>query len=124
VGAGQIPGQVIGSMDAREVNSISTWLAGIVRRRRLPEKLLVVHQFTENMVRSKPLLRMAPGVALTLNVDGFGSAPDKIAKYDLFAHQRPRAHRGFKLFYREDQGLMSPRDVLRLRPRPELVVYE
>jgi hypothetical protein len=124
VGPGEIPGKVIGSMDAREVNQISSWLASIVRARRLPEKLLVVHQFTENMVHDKQLLRPAPGVALTLNVDGFGTPPDKIAKYRLLAHERSRAHRGFKLFYHEDQGLMSPRDVLRLKPQPELVVYE
>ena len=35
-----------------------------------------------------------------------------------------RFHAGFKLFYHEDTNLMSPRQVLRLRPRPELVVYE
>lgn len=124
VGPGELPGKVIGSMDAREVNQISSWLASIVRARRLPEKLLMVHQFTENMVRDKQLLRQVPGIALTLNVDGFGTAPDKIAKYHLLARERPRTHRGFKLFYHEDQGLMSPRDVLRLKPQPELVVYE
>jgi hypothetical protein len=35
-----------------------------------------------------------------------------------------RFHDGFKLFYHEDTGLMSPAQVLRLRPRPELIVYE
>jgi len=65
-----------------------------------------------------------PGVALVLNVDGFGTAANKISKYDLFASQPPRTHRGFKLFYREDEGLMTPREVMKLRPRPELVVYE
>jgi len=124
VGPAEVPGKVIGSMDAAEVNAIANWLAGIVRARKLPEKLLVVHQFTEDMVRNKAILRQPPGVALTLNADGFGTPANKIAKYDLLAHQPPPAHRGFKLFYREDSGLMGPRDVLRLRPRPELVVYE
>jgi hypothetical protein len=124
VGPGEIPGKVIGSTDAREVNAVSSYLAGIVKARNLPEKMLVVHQFTDNMVRDKQLLQQPPGVALTMNVDGFGAVPEKVAKYRDFAHQRPRAHRGFKLFFHEDPVLMSPREVLRLHPRPELVVYE
>jgi hypothetical protein len=123
---GQIPGKVIGSMDATEVNRVSAYLASIIRARKLPQKLLVVHQFTDNMVQRKELLTQPAGVALTLNVDGFGTEPVKIAKYREFTHA-PAARRfqkGFKLFYREDTGLMTPRQVLRLRPRPSLVVYE
>jgi hypothetical protein len=29
-----------------------------------------------------------------------------------------------KLFYEEDVGLMKPAEVLRLRPAPDVVVYE
>jgi hypothetical protein len=123
---GQIPGKVIGSTDAATVNQVSAYLSAIVRERTLPQKLLVVHQFTDGMIRDKQLLTQHPGVALTLNVDGFGSQPDKIAKYAEFTRTPAarRFHAGFKLFYREDTNLMAPRQVLRLRPRPELVVYE
>jgi hypothetical protein len=124
VGEGEIPGKVIGSMEATEVNAISAWLAEIVRARNLPEKLLVVHQFTDNMIRNKKLLTQPRGIALTLNVDGFGANVVKVAKYRDFARARPRTHHGFKLFYREDPVLMQPREVLRMRPTPELVVYE
>src|SRR3954464_1353226 len=85
---GQIPGKVIGSTDAAEVNQVSAYLSAIVRAKRLPQKLLVVHQFTENMIARKELLRQPPGVALTLNVDGFGDQPNKVAKYNEFS--RPR----------------------------------
>jgi hypothetical protein len=126
VPAGQIPGKVIGSTDAADVNRVSAYVAAIVKARNLPQKLLVVHQFTENMVMRKELLQQPPGVALTLNVDGFGNQADKIAKYREFTHQAAtrRLQSGFKLFFHEDTGLMSPRQVLRLRPRPSLVVYE
>jgi hypothetical protein len=126
VQAGEIPGKVIGSTDATDVNRVSAYLAAIVRERGLPQKLLVVHQFTDNMIRNKQLLEQPAGVALTLNVDGFGDQPNKVAKYRGFTHgpAAPHFHRGFKLFYHEDTRLMSPRQVLRLRPRPELVVYE
>jgi hypothetical protein len=124
VGPAEIPGQVIGSVDAAQVNEVSAYLAAIVREHDLPQKLLVIHQFTEDMITNKEQLSEPPGIALVLNADGFGTAENKIAKYDLFASRPPRAHRGFKLFYREDQGLMSPREVLQLRPKPELIVYE
>jgi hypothetical protein len=126
VPADQIPGKVIGSTDATAVNQVSAYLAAIVKARKLPQKLLVVHQFTENMVMRKELLQQPPGVALTLNVDGFGNQPDKIAKYREFTRQPAvrRLQSGFKLFFHEDTNLMSPRQVLRLRPRPSLVVYE
>jgi hypothetical protein len=123
---GQVPGQVIGSTDAAEVNQVSAYMSSIVRARKLPQKLLVVHQFTNNMIGRKELLTQPPGIALTLNVDGFGDRPNKISKYNEFT--RPpvarRFHAGFKLFYHEDTNLMSPRRVLRLRPRPDFVVYE
>ena len=83
---GQIPGKVIGSTDAADVNRVSAYLAAIVRARKLPQKLLVVHQFTDDMIRRKELLVQPPGVALTLNVDGFGDQPNKVSKYVGFTH--------------------------------------
>ena len=59
-----------------------------------------------------------------LNTDGFGTAPVKAAKYREFARLSGFAFNGFKLFYEEDTNLMSPRQVLRMRPRPSLIVYE
>ncbi len=31
---------------------------------------------------------------------------------------------GFKVFYEEDTNMLSPSEVMRLRPQPEFVVYE
>jgi hypothetical protein len=124
VADGELPGQVIGSVEAEKVNEVADWLSGLVREGDLPEKLLVVHQFTEDMVANRALLREPPGVALTLNVDGFGTVPLKLAKYRDFSKLPPPAHRGFKLFYREDPVLMAPGRVLRMKPQPEFVVYE
>lgn len=121
--AGQVPGQTIGSTDAETVNEVSAYLADIVKRRNLPQKLLLVHQFTDDMIRDKERLRRRPGVALTLNVDGFGDRPNKIGKYRDFTDSR-RFRYGFKLFYREDTNLMTPGAVLDLRPPPDLIVYE
>ena len=64
------------------------------------------------------------GLAMVLNADGFGSRPVKVSKYRAFTRAAPTFHEGFKLFYEEDAGLMTPREVLGLRPAPDVVVYE
>jgi hypothetical protein len=124
VGEGQVPGKVIGSVTAAQVNAVSARLAAIVRDRRLPQKLLLVHQFTPNMVTAKDTLEQPPGVAVTMDVDGFGDRPNKISKYDEFTSGPPRFNDGFKLFYEEDTNLMTPAGVLALTPPPDVVVYE
>jgi hypothetical protein len=123
VAEGQVPGQVIGQVSSREVNATSAWLAQLVAEHGLPEKLFVIHQFTDDMV-DHTKLKLREGLDMVLNVDGFGGREIKIQKYRRFAKQAPDFHLGFKLFYEEDTDLMSPRQVLRLRPRPEIVVYE
>ena len=119
-----LPAQEIGSTDAATVNEVSRWLSGLVRRHDLPQKLLVVHRFTGDMIENEDQLEQHPGVALVVNVDGFGDQPNKISKYHEFTRGKRGRHHGFKLFYREDLNLMKPREVLRLRPEPDLVVYE
>lgn len=124
---GRRPGTVIGTMDASAVNRVQRYLAALVRKHDLPEKLLIVHQFTEDMITNKQRLRRYPGVRLVLNVDGFGGREIKIKKYADFAsftRRRKEFRNGFKLFYKEDTNLLEPRDVLRMRPRPDLVIYE
>jgi hypothetical protein len=76
------------------------------------------------MIANKARLQRHPGVALAINVDGFGDRPNKISKYEMFTRERVRFHDGFKLFYEEDTNLMSPASVLALRPPPDVVVYE
>lgn len=119
---GEIPGQTIGSVKASEVNSVAVWLSGIVRRGRLPQKLMLIHQFTPNMIEQRSTLQRPPGVVPVLNVDGFGSQADKRAKYNELAQRRFPS--GFKLFYHEDTGLFAPPQVMGLRPQPQFVVYE
>jgi hypothetical protein len=120
---GQVPGQVIGRVSAREVNATSAWLAQLVAKHDLPEKLFVIHQFTDDMVPEQQL-KSREGLATVLNVDGFGNQAVKKAKYRDFTRQAPDAFHGFKLFYEEDTDMMRPRQVMRMRPKPVLVVYE
>jgi len=121
---GQVPGSVIGSTDASIVNHVQAYMAQVVKAHDLPQKLLIVHRFTTGMIQNARTLRRYPGVALTVNVDGFGDRENKVSKYDLFSSRKPGRFNGFKLFFHEDTGLMTPRSVLRLIPRPDVVVYE
>ena len=123
VQAGEVPGKVIGHVDAREINATTAWLAQLREREGLPHKLVVVHQFTDDMV-DETALQARDGLEIVLNADGFGSREVKTAKYHAFTRQSPGFEAGFKLFYEEDVRLMSPRKVLRLRPAPDVVIYE
>jgi hypothetical protein len=128
---GVVPGEAIGSTDAATINRISYYLARLVRRERLPQKLLLVHQFTEGMIKDddQPILAR-PGVAIISNIDGFGIPEVKVDVYRMLANA-PRTARGrsphfngLKLFFEEDTNLMNPASVLSLRPQPDIVVYE
>ena len=121
---GAQPGTTIGSVDASKVNQVARHVAAIVRERNLPEKLFVIHQFTADMIMGKAQVVRPRGLAVTMNVDGFGDRANKVSKYREFTHDGTRFHQGYKLFYEEDVGLMRPRSVLGLQPPPDFVVYE
>ena len=75
----------------------SAWLAELVRRERLPQKLLMVHQFTAGMVRDKARITKRPGPVMTFHVDGFGHQTDKTVKYWLFTTGDKRLHNSLML---------------------------
>jgi hypothetical protein len=124
VGPDEVPGKVIGSVTAEQINEVSAYVSAFVTDHDLPDKLFVVHQFTPDMVTNKGRIARRLGLAVTMNIDGFGNQANKIGKYDEFTSELARFHNGFKLFYEEDTDLMSPAQVLALRPPPDLVVYE
>lgn len=121
---GEVPGRVIGQVDAAEVNRVSAWVSRLVAARNLPDKLLLVHQFEDGMIERRTRLRAHPGVDMVLNADGFGAPAAKIGTYGRVTRGRGGFGTGFKLFFVEDTGLMSPAQVMRLRPRPDVVIYE
>ena len=124
VGPHEVPGQVIGSVSAQEVNAVSYWLDEIVREGDLPQKLLLLHRFTPGMISDERRLKQRDGLAIAVNIDGFGGRAVKRAKYHELASGRDALFDGFKLFFEEDTDLLTPRQVLRLRPPPDVVVYE
>ncbi len=120
----EVPGKVIGRVDAVEVNRVSAYLSALAKTYDLPDKLLIVHQFTDGMILRRSRLRDRSRVDLVLNADGFGTPDAKRSTYRRVTADRPAGHVGFKLFYEEDTRLMSPTAVLNLHPRPDLIMYE
>ena len=124
MGDGGVPGERIGSVDAKMINRVSALMRDIVERHDLPDKILLIHQFTPEMVKGENRILRREGLDIVLNVDGFGSPGAKRDTYNRLRPTNKDLSPGFKLFYKEDSNLMSPREVLGLRPRPNVVVYE
>jgi hypothetical protein len=128
VGPGQVPGRVFGRTSGAQLDQIAAYLSGLVQANDLPEKLFVFHQLSSRIVSNEKALRQHPGVVTIKSVDGIGNRSDKESTWRKLTPQ-PAAgvHAGFKLFYKEDTRhgpLMTPQQVMALKPRPELVIYE
>src|SRR5829696_146648 len=95
VGRGGVPGRTEGSVDAATVNAVSRHLAAIVRERRLPQKVLVVHQFREASITRRSAIAQRRTVATTLSFDGIGSPAAKAAGYRRLS--APQLFDGFTL---------------------------
>jgi hypothetical protein len=121
---GEIPGRKIGRMTARDVNDAIEFLDKIIREKNLPPKVLIVHQFTMNMLRDKHDIGDSPLVDVVLDMDGFGDQPLKKAMYKTIVARRPLEFPAIKLFYKEDTNLMGEKDVMKLEPEPAVVIYQ
>lgn len=128
VGPSQVPGKVFGRTSGAELDDIAKYLSGLVSTHDLPEKVFVFHQLSVRIVSNEQALKRHPGVVVIKSVDGIGNRSDKEATWrKLTQTMAPGVHAGFKLFYEEDTRhgpLMTPTQVLALRPRPEFVMYE
>jgi hypothetical protein len=123
MGEGQIPGRELGHMHASDINTAIERLSTLVIDRRLPAKVLIVHQFTIGMLPDKAQIRLRPGVDLVLNMDGFGSQSLKRSSYRAVMRQFALPFAGLKL-YRQDTNVFAPADVMQFVPVPSVVIYQ
>jgi hypothetical protein len=124
MGPDLIPAEETGSLDAEDVNRVIDILSDLVREEHLPPKILVVHRFTEGMLRGYDRIRPNPAVQVVINMDGFGPPQLKTHSYREFVASQLVQFTGFKLFYELDRPLMDPQSVLALTPPPLLIVYQ
>lgn len=128
---GEIPGRSLGRSTGSELNTAAEYLAGIVEKNDLPEKVMVFHQFNLGSVEKVNQLKKHDGVAIVRSVDGLGGPQIKTDEFNMLTEGLPKyIHPGFKLFYKEDvhsewgSRLMKPSEVMKLRPQPEYILYE
>jgi hypothetical protein len=126
---GQKPGSVIGSFDASDINYAASYLADLVKKNDLPPKILVIHRFTQGMLKEYKQIKNIPEVQFVLDMDGWGSPARKINTYKLFAHREPIQFTGFKLFYKNDlkeapHRLLTIKELLALKPIPLYIQYQ
>jgi hypothetical protein len=126
---GKRPGTVIGTMNADEINYVVDYLAGLVKKNNIPPKILVVHRFTNGMVREFERIKRVPQVQIVIDMDGWGDKTLKKSSYLLYAKRDPVQFTGFKLFYKNDirsgaDQLYSPQEVLSFQPKPIYIQYQ
>lgn len=124
----QKPGVFYGQTTGAVINDIATYMSGIVKEGNLPEKALVFHQLNRYVVKDEGVVAPPPGVVVIKSVDGLGPQHAKRVTYDdLMKLIAPSVHPGFKLFLDEDSKIgkvMTPGEVMSLKPQPEYVMVE
>lgn len=123
------PGTKIGTYDAADINFCSNYLAKLVRENNLSPKIFVIHRFTKNMVTNSKSIKSHSEVQLVMHMDGWGEPDLKRGSYRYFIYMEPVQFTGFKLFYKNDlkkapHHMMTPDELMKLRPRPIYVQYQ
>ncbi len=117
----------IGSVEIDEVNRTVKYLADFVRENRLPQKLLVLHQFQTRMIPDRAQLDTSRAeVALLVHADGQGSQEAKQDTWRTLHVDPPEGVAwGWKNFIDEDQPILTPEQTYQqVDPLPEFVSYQ
>lgn len=123
------PGKRIGHFTADDINFAATHLAELVRTHDLPPKVLVVHRFTQGMVKDYKQIKLRPEVQLLIHMDGWGAPALKKDTYRRYVFSEPVQFTGFKFFYKNDlmpapHRMMTLDEVLALTPHPSYIQYQ
>ena len=126
---GSKPGKRIGTYDAKDINYCSEYLAKLVKENNLPPKIFVIHRFTQGMITNYKNIKLHPEVQIVIDMDGWGEPELKKGTHRHFVYKEPIQFTGFKLFYKNDlkkapNRLMTPEELLKLRPQPSYIQYQ
>lgn len=123
-GKGWAPGESIGYLTPEQVNAVQRYLVGVAEQAGVPSKVLVLHQFRADMLQEPERIERLAGVDVVIDMDGWGPAWQKLQGYQAYALAPYAEYAGFKLFYRWDQPLMTPAEVMALAKPPDYVIYQ
>ena len=133
--AGMRVGKNVGTFDAADVNWCSEYLTKLVKAHNLPPKVFIVHRWTNKMITNYKQIRTRPDVQIVMDMDGWGPQQLKMDTYKNYEWAQPVQFTGFKLFYKNDvktlakvkfaaTTMMTPRQVLALKPSPIYIQYQ
>ncbi len=129
------PGKKIGSITGTQINAVQHMMRDYIKANGIKDdKIFLVHMFTEHMVTDKKAVKYTDRVHLVMHLDGHGSPALKIKTYNgLYnAARASKVVGGFKVFYKQDKPMMTPREVLGLEPvrnrrvkdMPKIITYQ
>ncbi len=123
---GEKPLEQIGGVDAAEINSLSSWLAKLTASHKLPQKLLVLHQFRLSMIRNEQDLNLNhDNLQVLIHMDGQGTPSLKHATWQAVKAAAPAGIPfGWKNFYDEDHPTLSPTQTMAKKPAPLMISYQ
>ena len=123
---GQLPLHQIGGVSITEVNRVVRWLAGLTARYRLPQKLLVLHQFKLSMIGNEQRLDTRhDDLAILIHMDGQGTPANKDKTWEAVFRAAPAGvFFGWKDFYVKDHPMLGPRQTIERTPRLSMISYQ
>lgn len=123
---GQVHGRQIGSVSAKEVNQVISWLADLTANRNLPQKLLILHQFQTRMIRHRTKIDTShKELALAVHADGNGARQVKLDTWKALKNDLPNhIWMSWKNFYKEDRPTFTEKETYELKPKPWFVSYQ
>ncbi len=121
---GQVPGEDLGEVEGEDIQEAVEYVDKMVEENNLPDKMVLVHQFGNGIVKNKDKIKPTEHVQVPLNYDGFGDPDIKRSAYGKLVREQPIQYGGFKLFYQNDDPLLTPEEVLQLDPAPAIINFQ
>jgi hypothetical protein len=116
----------IGGIDASEINAVSSWLADLTAENHLPQKLLVLHQFRQSMLRDEADINTSHDeLSVLIHMDGQGLPSNKVATWRVVVKIKPdNVTLGWKNFYKKDHPTLTPTETMKQKPTPVMISYQ
>ena len=129
------PGKKIGRVEASWINQVQDIMDKYMKENGIKEKkILLLHMFRHTMVEHKEQLKHYDNIDLIFNLDGHGSPKLKVDIYNAIYSKKyaDKVAGGFKLFFKEDHPMMTPKEVMglehaqgsKVKYPPKLINYQ
>jgi hypothetical protein len=129
------PGKKIGHVKAAWINQVQAIMDSYMKKHGIREKkILLLHMFRHTMIEHKEQLRHYNNIDLIFNLDGHGAPKLKVGIYNAIYSKKyaDKVAGGFKLFFKEDHPMMTPKQVMglehaqgaKIKYPPKLINYQ